>query len=292
MSVVKEKDFPKEKDFSKEKDFPMGRDLSMKKDLPVGVFDSGVGGISVLREMVKLLPDEDFVFFGDSANAPYGTKSQEQVRQLTLAAVRRLCGWQGRGIKAVVIACNTATSAAINLLRETFTQMPVIGIEPALKPAVQVKEHPNVVVLATPSTVKGEKFHHLVSDFGANASVIPIGCPGLMEFVENGIFEGEEVENLLRKLLEPVKGLPVDAAVLGCTHYPFLKKPIRNVLGEGTLILDGSEGTARQLWRRLSQEGLLREDEGRQGEVVFEMSLPGKEALCRRLLELPDDNYR
>jgi len=210
------------------------------------------------------------------------------VRQLTMEGVCRLCSWRGKGIKAVVIACNTATSAAITLLRETFTQMPVIGIEPALKPAVQVKEHPNVVVLATPSTVKGEKFHHLVSSFGGNANVIPIGCPGLMEFVEQGIFEGEEVEALLQKLLEPVKDMHVDVAVLGCTHYPFLKKSIRNVFGPDTLILDGSEGTARQLGRRLSQEGLLRADDGRRGTVEFDMSLPDKEALCRKLMELPE----
>lgn len=288
-------------------------------DLPIGVFDSGVGGISVLREMVKILPHERFVFFGDCANAPFGTKSLEEIRRLTFAGVERLRNgvWDGKkGIKAVVIACNTATSAAIRQLRQTYTDMPVIGIEPALKPAVQYKAHPNVVVLATPATVQGDKFHHLAEVFGGEARVIPIGCPGLMEFVEQGVFEGEAVDALLHRLLAPVADIPVDVVVLGCTHYPFLKEAIQKAVGEGTLIMDGSEGTARQLRRRLAEENLLRESsknevpdaffrESSENEVgdaflrkssedgveddparrvLFEMSLPGKEELCRELL--------
>ena len=269
-----------------------GKEAYDRRNLPVGVFDSGVGGISVLKEMVALLPEEDFVFFGDSANAPYGTKSIRQVQELTLAGVERLNAWpgeDGKGVKAVVIACNTATSAAIGLLREKYTQMPVIGIEPAIKPALHLKEDPRVVVLATPATVKGEKFRLLMTSLGGEGEVIPIGCPGLMEFVEQGILEGEEVDALLEELLAPVTGgsTPVDAIVLGCTHYPFLKKEIAKIAGTGTVILDGSAGTARQLRRRLKEEGLLRAaPNGKRPEdrVIFEMSLPGKEGLCRRLL--------
>ncbi len=272
-----------------------------------------------MREMVRILPHERFVFFGDCANAPYGTKSLEEIRRLTFAGVERLRNgvWDGKkGIKAVVIACNTATSAAIRQLRQTYTDMPVIGIEPALKPAVQYKPHPNVVVLATPATVQGDKFHHLAEAFGGEARVIPIGCPGLMEFVEQGVFEGEAVDALLHKLLAPVSDISVDVVVLGCTHYPFLKDAIQKAVGEETLIMDGSEGTARQLRRRLAEENLLRESsenevadaflrassENEVGDaflrkssedgveddparrVLFEMSLPGKEELCRELL--------
>ena len=258
-----------------------------RRNLPVGVFDSGVGGISVLREMVRILPGEEFVFFGDSANAPYGTKTREEVQRLTMDAVSYLRGWRGQGVKAVVVACNTATGAAISLLRRTFTDMPVIGIEPALKPAVKIKKHPNVVVLATPATVAGEKFHHLMHMFDGEARIIPIGCPGLMECVEEGVFEGERVDALLKELLKPVRDICVDAVVLGCTHYPFLKGAIRKAFGPGTLIIDGSEGTARQLGRRLEEEDLLRTDPPKEPQVVFEMSGPAREEYCRKLLAMP-----
>ena len=253
-----------------------------RRTAPVGVFDSGVGGVSVLRALVRLLPGEDFYFFGDSANAPYGTRPVEEIRRLTLSHVDRMI--TEKKVKAVVVACNTATSAAISLLRQTFTAVPVIGIEPALKPAALTGHHPKVVVMATPQTVAGEKFHHLLGQYEAEANVVPLGCPGLMEYVEQGIFEGEDLERCLKELLLPVMQEPIDAVVLGCTHYPFVRGAITRVLGPSVRIFDGSEGTAHQLQRRLEQEGLLN---GRTagGRVVFEMSLPEKEALARRLLE-------
>ena len=251
-----------------------------QRDLPVGVFDSGVGGISVLREMVRLLPQEDFLFFGDSANAPYGTRSQEEIRELTMRHVQHL---RQEGIKAVVIACNTATSAAIAALRETFTDMPVIGIEPALKPAAEMKEDPAVLVMATPGTVGGEKFHMLSHRYEDSARIYPVACPGLVEFVEAGLLEGPEVERALHALLDSCLEKGPDAIVLGCTHYPFLRRAIRAVAGDGPVILDGSEGPARQLRRELTKKDLLTK-RSRPGIVQFEMSLPGKEALCRRLL--------
>lgn len=252
-----------------------------RSELPVGVFDSGVGGISVLREMVALLPEEDFIFYGDSANAPYGTKEPEEIRKLTLASVENL---RHMGIKAVVIACNTATSAAITTLRECYPDMPVIGIEPAVRPAVHTGSFPNVLVMATPSTVQGEKFSHLAHELEGEAKIYPLGCPGLMEFVERGELEGEQVDETLRGLLEPCRDITFDAVVLGCTHYPFLKKAIRKAVGPVPRILDGSEGTARQLKRRLQEEDLIRKTH-QKGTVRFVMSLPGKEELCKKLLE-------
>ena len=148
-----------------------------RRDLPVGVIDSGVGGISVLRELVKLMPGEDFLFFGDSVNAPYGIKSREWICETVLSHTARL---RERGIKALVVACNTATSAAIKELRAVYDDMPVIGIEPALKPAVMVKEHPNVLVLATPGTVTGEKFQNLMQGFAGKAEMTALPCPGLI----------------------------------------------------------------------------------------------------------------
>ena len=256
--------------------------MTDRRELPVGVFDSGVGGISVLREMVRLLPGEDFFFYGDSANAPYGTKTAEEVRSLTKKAAARL---YGKGIKALVVACNTATSAAIGCLREIYTDIPVIGIEPAVKPAASLPGNPVVVVMATPGTVHSERFLNLLDRYASHAKVFPVGCPGLMEYVEQGILEGDALRAHLEMLLAPCLKNRIDAVVLGCTHYPFLRNAIREVIGEGPLIMDGSYGTAMQLKRRLFQEQLLRDrEEG--GNITFEMGLPGREAFCRWLLSV------
>lgn len=251
-----------------------------KRNLPVAVFDSGVGGVSVLRELVKLMPLEDFFYFGDSLHAPYGTKKTEEVRELTLENIKRMAR---RGIKGIVVACNTATSAAITLLREQYTDIPVVGIEPALKPAVMEKEHARVLVLATPMTVHAGKFVSLMERFAGRATMIPLGCPGLMEFVEAGKLEGEELERYLKKLLYPYLSGGIDAVVLGCTHYPFLRNEIQKVMGPGVHILDGSQGTARELRRRLAAMDFLT-DRQRPGEVIFEESIPEKIPLCRFLL--------
>ncbi len=255
-----------------------------KRELPIGVFDSGVGGVSVLREMVRLLPHEDFLFFGDSINAPYGTKTRDQVTELTLANVAHL---REEGIKAVVIACNTATSAAITALRETYTDMPVIGIEPAVKPAVMMGEHPHVIVMATPMTAKGDKFLKMEARYEEQADITALPCPGLMEFVEQGITEGPELDAYLRGLLAPYMDEKPDAIVLGCTHYPFVRGALREIVGEDVSIIDGSEGTARELQRRLSQEDLLA-DRTREGAIRFEMSIPEKADLAQMLLNKKD----
>lgn len=251
-----------------------------KRNLPVAVFDSGVGGISVLREMVRLMPEEDFYYFGDSANAPYGTKTVEQIQKLTVKNLERMAG---KGIKGIVVACNTATSAAIGLLRERYQEIPVVGIEPALKPAVREKKGARVLMMATPMTVQGMKFRSLVSRYEDQAVIIPVPCPGLMEFVESGKLEGEELEQYLKRLLYPYLSGGVDTVVLGCTHYPFVRETIARVLGEGPHIIDGSEGTARELRRRLEQMDLLT-DRTEKGTVSFEESIPEKIELCRFLL--------
>lgn len=251
-----------------------------KRNMPIAVFDSGVGGVSVLREMVRLMPKEDFYFFGDSIHAPYGTKTPEMIRKLTVENLERMAA---RGIKGIVLACNTATSAAISVLREIYTEIPVVGIEPAVKPAVMEKEGARVLVLATPMTVQGTKFRNLIAKYEDQATVIPVGCPGLMEFVEEGKLEGPELEAYLKKLLYPYRSGGVDAVVLGCTHYPFVKKAIADVIGPEVHILDGSAGTARELKRRLTQMDLLT-DRRTEGTVIFEESIPEKIALCQFLL--------
>lgn len=256
----------------------------LQKQSPIAVFDSGVGGISVLRELIKIMPEEDYIYFGDSKNAPYGIKDKEEVRKLTIEAARQLFD---QGAKGLVVACNTATSAAVRVLREMYPYIPIVGIEPAVKPAVFCMEHPRVLVMATPMTIREEKFRKLMARYEQDATIIPLPCPGLMDFIERGDLDGEDLHKYLTELLYAYANHQVDAAVLGCTHYPFARRQIQQVLGESVMIFDGGEGTAREMKRRLSESGLLRQEE-RTGNICFENSLEdrGKIELCKMLLNI------
>lgn len=257
---------------------------SLQSDGPVAVFDSGVGGISVLRELARLMPEEDYLYYGDSKNAPYGVKDAKTVRALTCGHAKRLFD---QGAKGLVVACNTATSAAVRTLRERYPYIPIVGIEPAVKPAAQCGEHPRVLVLATPMTIGEEKFRRLMALYEKEADIFPLPCPGLMDFVERGDLDGEDLHKYLTELLYDYRDDAVDAVVLGCTHYPFARRQIERVLGPHVRIFDGGEGTAREMKRRLAAAGLLR-GENRQGTVVFENSDDNNDKLelCRRLLAL------
>lgn len=251
---------------------------------PIGVFDSGVGGISVLRELIRIMPNEDYIYLGDSKNAPYGTKSLEQVRKLSFHNARTLLG---QGAKGLVVACNTATSAAVRLMRGMYPKLPIVGIEPALKPAALQKGHPHVLVMATPMTVQQEKFRQLMARYKDQAQIYPLPCPGLMEFVEAGDLESGRLYDFLRELLAPYLTKQLDSVVLGCTHYPFAKKAIQQIVGESVTIFDGGAGTAREMRRRLAAAGLLNPSETA-GTVIFENSLATEEELelCQRLLHM------
>ncbi|MQN01872.1 MAG: glutamate racemase [Lachnospiraceae bacterium] len=264
---------------------------------PIAVFDSGVGGVSVLRELVRVMPKEKFYFYGDSGNAPYGTKSRYEVLQLTRGHVEDFIDM---GVKGICIACNTATSAAVRQLRLDYPEVPVVGIEPALKPAVSFMHHPKVLVMATPMTIRENKFQNLLNKYGEEAEVFPLACPGLMEYVEAGKAGTEEVQKFLNDLLKDYapggKYGPMDAVVTGCTHYPFVKDQIETALGGGTRVFDGANGTAREMRRRLFAAGSLipeersteaLSDEQILSRVHFENSAPDREAkieLCRKLL--------
>ncbi|MDY4542407.1 MAG: glutamate racemase [Candidatus Ventricola sp.] len=253
--------------------------MSSKTDY-IAVFDSGVGGISVLRELVKLMPQERYLYFGDSANAPYGTRPTAEVRALTLSAAERL---MARGCKALVVACNTATAAAIVDLRAKYPDKIIIGIEPALKVAADHFPGGEVGVMATPVTLREEKFDVLLHRFTDACTVHKIPAPGLVELVERGMAVSEESEALLKPLLLPYRDR-LDAVVLGCTHYPFAAPVIGKLLGGHTALLDGGPGTARQTRRRLEAEGLLWDGPG---ELLIENSSGSQEmvALCRTLLQ-------
>ena len=256
---------------------------------PIGVFDSGVGGVSVLRELITLMPNENYIFYGDSKNAPYGAKSVETVLELACADAEHLIK---QGVKALVVACNTATSAAITVLRQRYKNIPIIGIEPALKPAVEketelVHRKPRILVMATQMTLREEKFHQLMEMYQQHADIYPVPCPGLVEFVERRRFDGNDMERLLEQFYAPYRKKGVDAVVLGCTHYAFLRKTIQKVIGEGIPLFDGGKGTARETKHRLTEEGLLNPGTEK-GSIVFQNSLPDTSVLdfCKHLLEI------
>ena len=222
--------------------------MNDKRD-PIGVFDSGLGGINTLGEMRRLLPGEHFIYYGDMGNAPYGTKTREEVLHCVHRVVDRL---REENIKALAIACNTATSAAAAQLRQEL-EIPVIGMEPALKPAHEIRKNGKILVMATPLTLREEKFSRLMEQYGEGAEKVP--CPGLMELVETE--DGEGAEAYLKELLGRFRMEEVDAIVLGCTHYVFLRDMIRALIPEHVAITDGNAGTARQLRRVLAERGML-----------------------------------
>ena len=253
----------------------------MDKYSYIAVFDSGVGGVSVLRELRRLMPGERFYYFGDSAYAPYGKKPTAQVRELTLAAGRKLL--IDRDCKALVVACNTATAAAITDLRAEYPDRIIVGIEPALKLACDRHPGGTVGIMATDVTLREQKLAALMERVKRDCRVLRVHAPGVVELVEAGRCDTPEAVALMRELLGGYAG-ELSALVLGCTHYPFLKKAMSIVLGEGVELLDGGEGTARETRRRLLEAGLLNEGEG---DLIVENSSgdPGKIALTHRLLE-------
>ncbi len=247
----------------------------------IGVFDSGVGGISVLGELISYMPEEDFVYFGDSANAPYGNRPVDDVRRLTLKNIKMLADM---GAKAIVVACNTATSAAINDLREIY-DMPVIGIEPAIKPAIEYKKDSVVLCMATAVTVHEEKFCELVSHFSDRAAVIPLAATELAGLIEKGETHSAKTREYLEEILSPYVG-KVDSVVLGCTHYPFVKNEIAEIMGETVKIFDGGRGTAKETKRRLSESGLKKKP-GICGsvEIINSLGTPEIISLSKKLLQ-------
>ncbi len=231
----------------------------MNKQDYIAVLDSGVGGISVLRHLLRELPNEKFVYFGDSANAPYGSRTTEAVRQLTLSAVKKLV--EGYPVKALVIACNTATAAAVQNVRAAYPDLIVIGIEPALKVAADHFPGGRIGVMATEVTLREEKFDHLLHRFDENCTITKIPAPGLVQLIEQGKVDTEETDALLHTILDPYIG-KLDALVLGCTHYPFASRAIARVLGPQVALLEGGGGTARETRRRLAEGDLLSEGPG------------------------------
>ena len=219
------------------------------KDI-IGIMDSGVGGISVLRKAADLLPNENFIYYGDNANAPYGPKPKEEIHRLCEAAIAHLLG---QDVKALVIACNTATSVYAADLRK-WANIPVIGMEPAVKPASLARSGGKVLALATRATLSLEKFSRLMDDYGEG--VIPLEGTGLVELVESGKADSAEADAALKAIFSPYLDQQIDGIVLGCTHYPFLRRRIEAFFPHSQ-IFDGRTGTVKQLERRLRETNSL-----------------------------------
>lgn len=220
--------------------------------MPIGFLDSGVGGLSVMKEAIKIMPNENYIYFGDSNNAPYGIKKVEEVRRLTFNAVEFLLN---KGVKGIVVACNTATSAAVADLRKMYPDLPLVGIEPAVKPAVKLNRQGTILIMATPMTLSEVKFNNLLNRYREPSDITPVPCAGLMEFIEAGVLNGRELEIYLNEKLNGYDN--ISSIVLGCTHYPFVKELISKVVGEDIPIIDGGMGTSKEIKRRLDAKGLL-----------------------------------
>lgn len=219
---------------------------------PIAVFDSGVGGVSVLRELLNQMPNENYIYFGDSANAPYGSKTHNEIRALTMSVADKLIKFS----KALVVACNTATSVAIDDLRQKYTDIPIIGVEPAIKPATETFPGGKILVMATPATLNEHRFISLTTKYKNSCRIYRLPCHDLAKLIEQGHVNDAVVENYISDILSPYVN-KVDCVVLGCTHYPFVKNLISKKIGTDIAIFDGAYGTARETKHKLSDKGLL-----------------------------------
>lgn len=239
---------------------------------PIGVFDSGVGGLSVLHEIRKALPGEDLLYVADSAHAPYGDKSQQFIEDRSIAISEFLVS---RNVKAIVVACNTATGAAVTTLRSRFL-MPIIAMEPAVKPAAESTKSGVIGVLATSRTLASDNFVKLFARYGEDVEILGQACPGLVEQVEAGDLSGGKTRLLLAQYLLPLLERSADTIVLGCTHYPFLAPLIQEISGPGVAVIDSAAAVARQLRRRLEVGDLLADAERIGTECFWTSGVPDK----------------
>lgn len=222
--------------------------------IPVGVFDSGVGGLSVVAELIAQLPSQPLIYLADQANAPYGQRSLDEIRRLSFGITRFLLSF---GAHVIVIACNTASAAALHWLRGQYPAVPFVGMEPAVKPAAQRTRSRHVGVMATAATFQGELFASLVDRFGADVTVHTQVCPDLVPLVEAGELTTDRARAVVTDYLTPLIDAGVDELVLGCTHYPFLRPLIEAVAGPNVEIIDPAPAVARQVGRVLARQGLL-----------------------------------
>jgi glutamate racemase len=237
----------------------------MNSDQPIGVFDSGVGGLSVLRAIRAQMPEESIVYFGDQGHVPYGPRPLQQVQAFSESIVRFLLA---QGAKIVVVACNAASAAALRYLRETFPGIAFVGMEPAVKPAAETTRTGKVGVLATPATFQGALYASVVERFAGNVTLFQSTCLGLVQQIERGDLAGAETRRILVEALQPMLAEGIDTVVLGCTHYPFVIPLIQEIAGPGVRVIDPAPAIARQTARLLEQAG-TRTSAARRGSMRF-----------------------
>ncbi|RMG95776.1 MAG: glutamate racemase [Chloroflexi bacterium] len=263
----------------------VGRDGRLQPDLPIGILDSGVGGLSVLRHIHQQLPHENLIYVADQAHVPYGHRPAAEVRAFTGEITRFLLTI---GVKLVVVACNTASAAALTWLRETFPQVPFVGMEPAVKPAAHQTRSGKVGVLATAGTFVSQRYATLMERYARDVVLFENPCVGLVEQIEAGAIDTPETEALLRSFLMPMLTAGVDTIVLGCTHYPFALPVIERIVGTAVAIIDPAPAVARQTGRVLQQHQALT---SRQEQGQIHLLTSGNEhkfhKLARQLLNIP-----
>lgn len=239
--------------------------MSNPFDLPIGVFDSGVGGLSVLRAIRAQMPEESVLYFGDQGHIPYGPRPMEQIRNFSEAITNFLLA---RNAKIVVVACNTASAAALKYLRERFPSLQFVGMEPAVKPAAEITRTGKVGVLATPATFQGALYASVVERFANGVELFQDTCNGLVQEIEKGNLTGSETRRILEDALHPMLEKDIDTVVLGCTHYPFVIPLIQEIVGEKVRVIDPAPAVARQV-KRLLEAGGMKSDPPARGEVRF-----------------------
>jgi glutamate racemase len=232
---------------------------------PIGIFDSGIGGVSTLGQAVHMLPNENFIYYGDNGNGPYSLRSEEQVRQYCLQACDYLVK---KDAKAIVVACNSATVIAISDMRKAY-DIPVLGMEPAVKLAASYNLSGKIVVMATGMTLKSAMLAHLIDRFGQGYDIVRLPCRELINLIEKGVIDGPEMEDCLAHYFRELDPAEVSVVVFGCTHFGVLEKPVKNVLGHHIKIADGNEGTIRHLANILREAGQLNPGGRPKEEVLF-----------------------
>jgi glutamate racemase len=252
---------------------------------PIGIFDSGVGGLSIYREVHRLLPAETVLYVADQANVPYGVRTLQEVQRLSEGITRYLLDHH---VKIIVIACNTASAAALQYLRNIYQGVPFVGMEPAVKPAVQKTMSQRVGVLATQATFQGALYASVIERFAGNVKLYEDACPGLVSQIENGYLNTQDTRRILETALNPMLSEGVDTIVLGCTHYPFVIPLIQEIAGPGVVVIDPAPAIARQTQRVLEERHLLNSSQVPGKTTLFTSALPDKlETLLPRLIGEP-----
>ncbi len=228
--------------------------MNTKSLRPIGIFDSGIGGLTVLRAIRQLMPEEPLLYLADQAHVPYGPRLMEEVRYFSEAITRYLLD---QGARLIVVACNAASAAALKYLRSVFPEVPFVGMEPAVKPAVEYTRSRMVGILATPATFQGELYASVVERFGQGVKLLQSTCPGLVIQIESGALESPETRRILEEALRPMLDQGIDTVVLGCTHYPFVIPLIQQITGPGVRVIDPAPAVARQAQRLLVAGSLL-----------------------------------